>query len=253
MFESLAEADPRSVRRWEAPRIGGGLPPTGARSVSASPVADSAPENDRHTSSEDGSSNVVPAPLFESPDDAETVPADRQAGDPAGREPGVGGARHGACEPDGASSDAADALRRAFAAEAGALLGALARERDARDALLEDELLGLARAMARLVVRRELELDGDLMRDFVREALARLPRLADAPRVHLHPLDAASVDVPDGLDERVVVVADATLARGECRVESGPTLIDAGIDAWIDCIGARHGLCGPAVSSGTGE
>lgn len=142
---------------------------------------------------------------------------------------------------------------RSSAHEAAArLTAALVRERDRRDAAVEEELLALARAIARLVLRRELAHDAEAMRALVREALAQLPAVTTPPSVHLHPEDAAALTASVAPPEAERLVADASLARGDCRIEAGASIVDAGIDAWVARIATEDGCPGP-LDAGSAE
>src|ERR1700686_5747849 len=67
----------------------------------------------------------------------------------------------------------------------------LAKPFEAMDAEVERELLTLAMALARQIVRRELKTDPTQIIGIIREAIAALPVAAREVRVHLHPEDAA--------------------------------------------------------------
>jgi len=69
----------------------------------------------------------------------------------------------------------------------------LARPFEVLDAEVERELLTLAMALARQIVRRELKTDPTQIIGIVRDAIAALPVTARDVRVHLHPEDAAVV------------------------------------------------------------
>ncbi len=69
----------------------------------------------------------------------------------------------------------------------------LAKPFDELDAEVERELLTLAMALARQIVRRELKTDPTQIIGIIREAIAALPVAARDVRVHLHPEDAAVV------------------------------------------------------------
>ena len=125
--------------------------------------------------------------------------------------------------------------------EAAALVTALVREHARRDAHLEEELVALARSMVRLILRRELDDDAGVLRDLVRGALESLPAVTEAPAVVLHPDDAAAVAPLLSPAEAGRLIADPALARGDCRVELGASVIDAGIDAWVARIAADVG------------
>ena len=103
-----------------------------------------------------------------------------------------------------------------------ALLDSLARPFEELDAVVEDELLQLALALAKQVVRRELRQDPTQIIAIVREAIAALPVAARDVRVHLHPEDAAIVRVrhePKGARHRVALVG-----KGICFDTGGHNL-----------------------------
>jgi flagellar assembly protein FliH len=97
----------------------------------------------------------------------------------------------------------------------------------------ERELVQLALSMAARIVRREIDIDPDLLLVIARVAVDRLGERAAAV-VHLHPADHARLaptqaEAPNSLD----LVADENVPRGGCRIESAFGEIDAGIDAQI--------------------
>ena len=90
----------------------------------------------------------------------------------------------------------------------------------------------LALAMAERVVRREIDIDRDLLAVMARVAIDRLGENAVAT-IHLNPADceatmgrAASLQAGS-----VAVVADTNVPRGGCVVRSAFGTIDAGIDS----------------------
>lgn len=124
----------------------------------------------------------------------------------------------------------------ASATAAADLLQALLRERARVDARLEDEVLACIDSMARLVLRRELEHDGDALRRIVSRALEQLPSLTQLPTVYLHPDDIELLHRGGFEIDKAQVTADRALSRGDCRVKAGAAEIDAGADAWIDAV-----------------
>jgi flagellar assembly protein FliH len=99
----------------------------------------------------------------------------------------------------------------------------------------ERQMVQLALAVARRVVRREVSLDQDLLLAMMRVALDRLSDAASVT-VRLHPAEHKAVTAAMAgrpFDGHVTVVADARVARGGCRVESDYGEIDAGVDAQI--------------------
>gem|GEM_PF-1557538 len=116
------------------------------------------------------------------------------------------------------------------------LLQALQREQARVDARLEDEVLACIDSMARLVLRRELEHDGDAFRRIINRALEQLPSFAEEPTIHLNPDDIALFEAGGFTFDTARLQPDSHLSRGDCRITSGSAEIDAGADAWIDGI-----------------
>ena len=100
----------------------------------------------------------------------------------------------------------------------------------------EHQMLQLALAIAKRVLRREVALDPDLTAAMARVAL---DRLGDTPtaKIRLHPEDYAVTversDVPLA-SEHVSVVADAAVNRGSCLIESDFGFIEAGVEAQFE-------------------
>lgn len=107
---------------------------------------------------------------------------------------------------------------------------------------LEESLLRLAKALARQLVRRELKEDPAQVVGVVREAVAALPGTARHIRVHLHPEDAALVRellAPEQGESPWRLVDDPVLARGDCRVETDASRVDAGLEQRLTALIAQ--------------
>jgi flagellar assembly protein FliH len=96
----------------------------------------------------------------------------------------------------------------------------------------ERQMVELALAVARRIVHREVSIDADLLIAMARVALDRLGDSANVT-VRLHPeeYEATGAGRTDALGNNVRVVADASVGRGGCRVDSDFGTLDAGIDA----------------------
>lgn len=127
----------------------------------------------------------------------------------------------------------------AGAARAEAMLGRLAQTIEEvaevrRDMIRQTErqMVQLALAIAKRIVRREIALDRDLTQTMARLALERL---GDSTTVtlRLHPDDFAAIG--NHCDEwqrsHVSVVADRDVSRGGCLVESDFGFIDGSVEA----------------------
>jgi flagellar assembly protein FliH len=104
---------------------------------------------------------------------------------------------------------------------------------------VERELLALAMALARQIVRRELKADPTHIIGIIREAIAALPVAAREVRVHLHPEDAAVVRenlAPTESERAWQIVEDPVMARGGCRVTTATSRIDARLETRLGAI-----------------
>lgn len=102
------------------------------------------------------------------------------------------------------------------------------------DDRVEQELVTLALSAARLIVRRELKADPNIVVAAVREALTALPAAARQVRLHLHPEDAALLREHfklSGEEQGWTIVEDPVLARGGCRVLTETSRIDATVES----------------------
>ena len=117
--------------------------------------------------------------------------------------------------------------------EAARHLASLAMGLDARLQRAEQDIAGqvlaLACELARQVVRRELAADPEALLPVVREALGMLVMDGKPVVVKLHADDLALLKAPLAAEFTAPAmhwVADASVARGDCLVESGGTVID---------------------------
>ena len=115
----------------------------------------------------------------------------------------------------------------------------LARPFEVLDAEVERELLTLAMALARQIVRRELKSDPTQIIGIIREAIAVLPVAAREVRVHLHPEDAAIVRqhlAPTENERAWAIVEDPVMARGGCQVTTATSRIDARLETRLAAV-----------------
>ena len=115
----------------------------------------------------------------------------------------------------------------------------LAKPFEVLDAEVERELLTLAMALARQIVRRELKTDPTQIIGIVRDAIAALPVAARDVRVHLHPEDAAVVRehlAPTENERAWALVEDPVMARGGCQITTATSRIDARLETRLTAI-----------------
>jgi flagellar assembly protein FliH len=113
------------------------------------------------------------------------------------------------------------------------LLTDLARPFTEIDETVQRELVSLAMALARQIVRRELRQDPTQIIGIVREAIGQLPVAARDVRVQLHPEDAAIVRehlAPVENERAWALVEDPMMMRGGCQVISASSRIDVRLE-----------------------
>ncbi|PWK83078.1 FliH/SctL family protein [Fulvimonas soli] len=132
----------------------------------------------------------------------------------------------------------ADAQRELAArlARLDALLAAAARPLEALDAAVEQELARLALVAARQVLAHELKTDPALVVHAVRQAALALPAATRELRVHLHPDDLALLRSLDAAEPHWRLLPDPALARGDCRIESESSRLDARVEARLAAV-----------------
>ena len=102
---------------------------------------------------------------------------------------------------------------------------------DSADAL-EPELLVLVSAMARRVVMAELTHAPERIQQLLHVALQQLPSRKHPIRLHVNPQDQSwLMAYAAARDEQLTWVADPEIERGGCVLMSGPSRIDATLDA----------------------
>jgi flagellar assembly protein FliH len=113
------------------------------------------------------------------------------------------------------------------------ILDFMAKPIAALDSEVQRQLVSLAGAIARHIVRRELKTQPDEIVAVIRETVALLPMTARDIRVHLNPEDAQLVRsrvVEAGSDRSWNVTEDPLISRGGCRVSSENSTIDATLE-----------------------
>lgn len=134
-----------------------------------------------------------------------------------------------------------EAMREA-AARFEALIGLLDEPLTHMDEKVEGELVALAIAIAKQLIRRELRTDPGQIVATVREAVAILPSSARRITLHLHPEDAALMRSALALDEagsRWRLQENPLMSRGGCRVTTETSSIDASVETRLAATIAR--------------
>jgi flagellar assembly protein FliH len=132
---------------------------------------------------------------------------------------------------------ALDSFKQSFARATSERIGALVDGFDAELLALERQLAAavadVAAQIARQAVRSELATRPELVVQVAQEALGTLLLAARHVRVHVHPDDQALVadGAGDALQARGArLLADASLTRGGCRIESDIGVVDATVE-----------------------
>ncbi|MFP4208674.1 MAG: FliH/SctL family protein [Wenzhouxiangella sp.] len=110
------------------------------------------------------------------------------------------------------------------------------------DAEVEQELTGLAIAIARHVIDDELRTGPERIARLVPKAVAELPAGSREVRVRVHPEDARLLHehLPDADGESAwSLVEDGTIQRGGCRIDSPNSSIDASLETRLQAVVAR--------------
>ena len=119
------------------------------------------------------------------------------------------------------------------------LMTTLAMPFAALDQRVEQELVTLAMAVARQLVRRELKTDPGQIVAVVREALSALPIASQNVRLHMHPEDAALVRAALSLTEGEHawrIIEDGLQSRGGCQLVTDTSRIDASVETRLAAI-----------------
>lgn len=130
---------------------------------------------------------------------------------------------------------AAQELRERLA-QLDAVYEATARPLQAFDEQVAQELARLAMVVAGRVVAHELQLSPELVVRAVREAANALPAATRELRVHLHPQDLALLRELGAAERHWQLLADPALARGDCRLESEHSRLDARVETRLAAV-----------------
>ena len=117
-----------------------------------------------------------------------------------------------------------------------ALYVAASRPLQALDEQTEVELARLATVMAKRVIANELRLAPELIEQAVRQAVSALPAATRDLRVHLHPDDLALLHELGSAEGHWQLLADPTLSRGDCRLESERSHLDARVETRLAAV-----------------
>jgi flagellar assembly protein FliH len=127
------------------------------------------------------------------------------------------------------------------------IVAALTEESQQLDQRLADELLSLALAISKQILRQALKLRPELILAVINEVLGQVPQIHHRAHLALHPEDAALVR--ERLGEQFTrsgwkILEDAGLQRGGCRLHTPDCDIDATLERrWqrvVAALGDEH-------------
>jgi flagellar assembly protein FliH len=98
---------------------------------------------------------------------------------------------------------------------------------------VEDEIVNLAVGLATHLVRREMQQDSNVLHAAIADCLAVLSAAVRDVTIYFHPDDAALVRAQQQTtpEHRFAIAEDASLQRGDIRVQSASTLVDGSLAA----------------------
>ncbi len=166
-----------------------------------------------------------------------------QEGLAAGREQGLAeGRQEGRAEAFAAAQEAFSKEQTQLVATLNDALNQVDRQKRGLLAAAYRDLIELAIAIARRVVKRIGETDRDVVIENAREIIERIGRRSDMVlEVHPDDLDAmrtfaATLFAEGEQRTHVHIVSDASIDPGGCRYRSGDSVVDAGLDAQVNQI-----------------
>lgn len=107
---------------------------------------------------------------------------------------------------------------------------------DAINEQVRTELLELALAVAKQILRREIKTDPNHIIGLIREAVKQLPSNTQSILVHLHPDDASTIrETIQDTDhaQHWKIIDDPGLNQGDCQIHTEASFVDASVDALI--------------------
>ncbi len=119
------------------------------------------------------------------------------------------------------------------------LLNALSKPFEELDQEVEEQVVGLAMAVARQLFRREMHIDPSHVIGVVREAIQMLPAASRNIEIQLHPDDATLVSESLALSDTQPawkIVEEPLVTRGGCRVTTDTSQIDATTEARLNAV-----------------
>ncbi len=128
------------------------------------------------------------------------------------------------------------------------------------DRQVESELLELALAVAKQILRREITLDPKHLMGLIREAIKQLPSNTQKIMIHLCPDDARVLREmlsDSDHEQHWQIIDDPALKQGDCKIHTDTSFVDASVDALISRLAVEmlggHRNDDPPASSNDGR
>ncbi len=101
------------------------------------------------------------------------------------------------------------------------------------DQSVEDELLQMTVCLAKQLLRREITLSPEYLKEMIEKSIKRLPILNNTVQIYLNPEDLAVLNElcqGSDADENWQLYEDETLSQGGFRIHSGDSTIDDSVE-----------------------
>ena len=118
-----------------------------------------------------------------------------------------------------------------------AIIASMKRPLESLENDVMQELLSFGRAIAKLMLKRELASDGEFYSNLIIKLSETYANGISQASITMHPADVALVQSCDLIDSGSVLprlVGDVNMPRGSCLLDAGDFFADAGVDAFVE-------------------
>lgn len=129
-------------------------------------------------------------------------------------------------------SDVADALY--------SVLNSMAPQKYQMDSDIQQEIVLLAKAIAKYLIQQEISTEDTVISSIVKNALSQMPKVAEPPTVYLNPIDIDAIQKITSNPILAHLVPENDLNRGDCRVESGASILYSGLDELVQSVSSSN-------------
>ena len=217
--EFLNAQEAESYKKWDVPMVEG-------KAINADEIDKKKREQGLLAEGEDGEAEIDALPT------SEECNAIRQAAHDEGFAEGLA---QGKAQMEQEKNALSDAVKK--------VMDAMVAPLDAFDDVAEYQLAELALAIAKQIIRREIQTDPNQVMAVVRESVSLLPSHCQEIKVYLHPADRQllqeNLQLVPGDNQKWELYEDPNLQRGDCRVNSGNASVFADLDTRLAKISAN--------------